>query len=68
MEGVTFGLLQVGAKLSGAVASLAFGGLELVTGHPRAGLAWLFLQIVLGWWMLRRMNGRASHDAEHVTH
>lgn len=67
--GVTFGLLQVGAKLSGAVASLAFGGLELVSGHPRAGLAWLFLQILLGWWMLRRMNGRAeSHDSEHVSH
>lgn len=66
--GVTFGLLQVGAKLSGAAASLAFGGLELASGHPRAGLAWLFLQILVGWWMLRRMNGRASGDAEHVTH
>jgi UMF1 family MFS transporter len=67
--GVTFGLLQVGAKVAGAVASLAFGALELVSHHPRAGLAWLFLQILVGWWMLRQMNGQtASRDAEHITH
>jgi MFS transporter, UMF1 family len=51
--GVTFGLLQVGSKLSGAAAGLAFGGLYLATGHPRAGLAALLVQILAGWWALR---------------
>jgi UMF1 family MFS transporter len=67
--GVTFGLLQVGAKLAGAMASLAFGGLELISGQPRAGLAALLAQILVGWWLLRRMNGRAaSGNPEHVAH
>jgi len=52
--GVTFGLLQVGSKLSGAAAGLAFGWLYLATGHPRAGLAALLAQLLLGWWALRR--------------
>lgn len=53
--GVTFGLLQVGSKLSGCVASLAFGALQVATGEPRAGLAALALQIMVAWWLLRRM-------------
>ncbi|MFM7138548.1 MAG: MFS transporter, partial [Planctomycetota bacterium] len=56
--GITFGLLQVGAKLAGAAAGLAFGGLYLASGHPRAGLAALLLQLIAGWWLLRRMDGR----------
>jgi hypothetical protein len=51
---VTFGLLQVGSKLSGAAAGLAFGVLYLASGHPRAGLAALVLQILAGWWALGR--------------
>jgi UMF1 family MFS transporter len=51
--GVTFGLLQVGSKLSGAAAGLAFGGLYLATDLPRAGLAALLVQILAGWWALR---------------
>jgi len=51
--GVTFGLLQVGSKLSGALAGLAFGGLYLATDLPRAGLAALLVQILAGWWALR---------------
>lgn len=52
--GVTFGLLQVGSKLAGAAAGLAFGWLYLATGHPRAGLAALLGQLLVGWWALRR--------------
>ncbi len=54
--GVTFGLLQVGTKLSGAAAGLAFGGLYLATGHPRAGLVALLAQLIVGWWALRGMR------------
>ena len=53
--GVTFGLMQVGTKLAGFTASLAFGGVQLATGDPRAGLAALLLQILVGWWLLRRL-------------
>jgi UMF1 family MFS transporter len=53
--GVTFGLMQVGTKLAGFTASLAFGGVQLATGDPRAGLAALLLQILIGWWLLRRL-------------
>ena len=52
--GVTFGLLQVGSKLAGAAAGLAFGGLYLASGYPRAGLAALLVQILLGWWAIGR--------------
>jgi UMF1 family MFS transporter len=52
--GATFGLLQVGTKLAGFVASLAFGGLYAVSGHPRAGLLALLVQLLAGWWVLRR--------------
>jgi UMF1 family MFS transporter len=52
--GATFGLLQVGTKLAGFVASLAFGALYAVSGHPRAGLLALLAQLLAGWWVLRR--------------
>lgn len=54
--GVTFGLLQVGSKLTGAAAGLAFGGLTFLTGHPRTGLIALLAQLLVGWWALRRMR------------
>ena len=60
--GVTFGLLQVGAKLAGAAAGLSFGGLYLVTGHPRGGLAALLVQLLLGWWALRGMQPRPTAE------
>lgn len=56
--GVTFGLLQVGSKLAGAAAGLTFGGLYLASGYPRAGLAALLVQILLGWWALGRGPSR----------
>jgi UMF1 family MFS transporter len=56
--GVTFGLLQVGSKLAGASAGLAFGWLHVISGYPRAGLAALLAQILVGWWMLRKMDAR----------
>ena len=56
--GVTFGLLQVGSKLTGALAGLAFGGLYLASGHPRAGLLALLAQILLGWWAVSRSPAR----------
>jgi len=54
--GATFGLMQVGTKLSGFVASLLFGAVLAVSGLPRAGLVTLLLQIVAGWWLLRRQR------------
>jgi len=54
-SGVSFGLLQVGAKLSGFAASLAFGGLQLTTGSPQSGLVVLIAQLALGWWLVRRI-------------
>jgi UMF1 family MFS transporter len=57
--GVAFGLLQVGTKLSGCFASLAFGGLEAVTASPRSGLLALVAQLVIGWWLFRRPDRRA---------
>ena len=54
-SGVTFGLLQVGTKLAGFVASLAFGALHLATGVPEAGLMALIAQLAAAWWLLRRM-------------
>jgi UMF1 family MFS transporter len=52
--GATFGLMQVGTKLSGFVASLVFGAMLAVSGLPRAGLVTLLVQIIAGWWCLRR--------------
>ena len=51
--GATFGVLQVGTKLAGFAASLAFGGIYQFTGSPRAGLALLVVQLLAGWWALR---------------
>jgi UMF1 family MFS transporter len=62
--GVSFGLLQVGTKLAGAAAGLAFGGLYLASGHPRAGLAALLAQLALGWLLIRRMNGRPAGSGD----
>jgi len=53
--GVTFGLLQVGTKLAGCGAGLAFGALELATGAPQAGLHALVAQLLVAWWLLRRL-------------
>lgn len=52
--GVAFGLLQVGTKLAGFAAGLAFGALLLATGVPQAGLIALIAQLVAAWWMLWR--------------
>ena len=52
--GVSFGLLQVGTKLSGFVANLAFGGLQMATGSPQSGLLALIAQLAIGWWLIRR--------------
>ncbi|NCX98043.1 MAG: MFS transporter [Planctomycetia bacterium] len=60
--GVAFGLLQVGSKLAGAAAGLLFGWLYLASGLPRAGLAALLVQLVAGWWFLRRMDGRGPRQ------
>ncbi|MFM7205844.1 MAG: MFS transporter [Planctomycetaceae bacterium] len=54
--GVSFGLLQVGTKLSGFVANLAFGGLQLATGSPQSGLIALAAQLAIGWWLVRRLT------------
>jgi UMF1 family MFS transporter len=54
--GATFGLMQVGTKLSGFVASLVFGVVLAASGLPRAGLVTLLIQIVAGWWLLRRQR------------
>lgn len=54
--GVSFGLLQVGTKLSGFAASLGFGGLQLATGSPQSGLVALVAQLAIGWWLIRRLT------------
>ena len=54
--GATFGLMQVGTKLSGFVASLLFGAVLAASGLPRAGLVILLVQIAAGWWFLRRQR------------
>jgi UMF1 family MFS transporter len=54
--GVSFGLLQVGTKLAGFAAGLAFGGLQVVTGSPQSGLVALVVQLALGWWLIRRLS------------
>jgi UMF1 family MFS transporter len=51
--GATFGVLQVGTKLAGCAASLAFGLMHELSGNPRAGLAALLGQLLAGWWLLR---------------
>jgi UMF1 family MFS transporter len=54
--GATFGLMQVGTKLSGFVASLLFGAVLAMSGLPRAGLMTLLVQIAAGWWFLKRQR------------
>ena len=54
--GATFGLMQVGTKLSGFVASLLFGAVLVASGLPRAGLVILLVQIAAGWWFLKRQR------------
>ena len=54
--GATFGLMQVGTKLSGFVASLLFGAVLAASGLPRAGLVILLVQIAAGWWFLKRQR------------
>ena len=54
----TFGLMQVGTKLTGFLASLAFGWAYVASGVPRAGLTILLVQLLVGWWLLaRRRSG-----------
>ena len=61
--GVSFGLLQVGTKLSGFAASLAFGGLQLATGSPQSGLLALIAQLAIGWWLIHRSNPLEASNA-----
>ncbi len=56
----TFGLMQVGTKLTGFAASLGFGWAYASSGSPRAGLGLLLVQLLVGWWLLRRVRGRAD--------
>jgi UMF1 family MFS transporter len=58
-----FGLMQVGAKLAGFVASLVFGGMELLAHDPRAGLAALLVQLSAGAWFLLRPSPRRGARA-----
>jgi UMF1 family MFS transporter len=58
--GATFGLLQVGTKLAGFVASLLFGAAYAASGESRAGLAVLFAQLALGAWVLMTRK-QATH-------
>ena len=60
--GATFGLLNVGSKLAGFVASTLFGAVYAVSGQSRAGLLALLVQLVAGWWLLARA-GDAALDA-----
>jgi len=50
--GAAFGGLQVGSKLAGFVASVGFGGIYWLTDRPRAGVAVLLVQLLLGWMIL----------------
>ncbi len=61
-EGVTFGVVQVGTKLAGFAASLAFGGVQLATGDPRAGLIALLVQVAAGAWFLLGPLRRVKAD------
>jgi UMF1 family MFS transporter len=61
-EGVTFGVMQVGTKLAGFAASLAFGGVQLATGDPRAGLIALLVQVAAGAWFLLGPLRRVKAD------
>lgn len=52
--GATFGLMQVGTKLAGFIASLVFGAVYAASGSPRSGLLTLLAQLLVGWWLLAR--------------
>jgi UMF1 family MFS transporter len=54
----SFGVMQVGTKLAGFVASLAFGGVQLVAHEPRAGLVVLLGQLIAGAWFFLGRAGR----------
>jgi UMF1 family MFS transporter len=56
----TFGLLQVGTKLAGCLASLVFGGIYAAAGSPRTALVALLAQLVVGWWALSRAGDSVS--------
>ena len=55
----TFGVMQVGTKLMGFIASLIFGWAYMASGIPRAGLVILLVQLILGWWLLTRARTKA---------
>ena len=61
-EGVTYGVMQEGTKLAGFAASLAFGGVQLATGDPRAGLIALLVQVAAGAWFLLGPLRRVKAD------
>ena len=61
--GVTFGLMQVGTKLAGCAASLAFGAVHLAAGDARAGLVALLVQLAAGGWFLLGPIRRCDDDA-----
>lgn len=50
----TFGLMQVGTKLTGFTASLVFGWVYAATGIAKAGLLVLLVQLIFGWWLLSK--------------
>ncbi len=58
--GATFGLLQVGTKLAGFAASLAFGAIYQFTGDARSGLLAILAQLLAGWWALAGRHTRRS--------
>ena len=64
--GATFGLMQVGTKLAGFVASLVFGGVLAAAGQPRGGLLTLLAQLLAGWWLLSRVDGYASPSTSRI--
>jgi|GEM_PF-453822 len=59
-SGVTFGLLQVGTKLAGFLASVLFGSIYAATGHPRSGLIVVLVQLLIGAWILLKATGRST--------
>ncbi len=56
----TFGVMQVGTKLTGFFASLIFGWAYMASGIPRAGLVILLVQLIFGWWLLARAQKKAT--------
>ena len=54
----TFGIMQVGTKLTGFFASLIFGWTYMASGMPKAGLVILLVQLIFGWWLLSRSQNK----------